>query len=74
MKKKPDQQADFESNLVKLEAIISSIDQPDISIENLLKQYEEGVKLLDQCKKTLNFAQNKIEELQSIMIEKEAAS
>jgi exodeoxyribonuclease VII small subunit len=74
VKKKPDQQADFESNLVKLEAIISSIDQPDISIENLLKQYEEGVKLLDQCKKTLNFAQNKIEELQSIMIEKEAAS
>ncbi len=52
---------EFESALKKLETIVESLENGELSLEAALKQYEEGVKMADICSKRLSDAQKKVE-------------
>ena len=53
----------FETALRKLESIVDSLESGDMSLEDALKQYEEGVKMADICSKRLSEAEKKVEVL-----------
>ena len=54
---------EFESALKKLETIVQNLESGDLSLEQALKQYEEGVKMADICTKRLSEAQKRVEVL-----------
>ena len=51
----------FEEALAKLEQITKELEEGDLSLEESLKYFDEGVKLAEQCNSKLNDAQKKIE-------------
>ncbi len=54
---------EFESALKKLEAIVESLENGELSLEQALKQYEEGVKMADICSKRLTEAEKRVDVL-----------
>ncbi|WP_340103959.1 exodeoxyribonuclease VII small subunit [Rhodohalobacter sp. 8-1] len=54
----------FEEALTKLEAIVEKLDDEDITLEESVQLYEEGLKLSKICSKTLENAELKIEEIE----------
>ncbi len=54
----------FEQALAKLEAIVQSIEQGKIGLQESIQQYEEGMKLIRQCRSILTEAEQKIQKLQ----------
>jgi len=54
----------FEEALTKLEAIVEKLDDDDITLEESVQLYEEGLKLSKICSKTLENAELKIEEIE----------
>jgi len=55
----------FEASLTRLEALVRTLEQGDISLEESLKVFEEGVRLSKNCTKILNDAEKKVEMLMS---------
>ncbi len=53
----------FETALKKLENIVENLENGDLSLEDALKQYEDGVKMADLCTKRLTEAEKKVEVL-----------
>lgn len=51
----------FEVAFKKLEAIVGNLENGDLSLEDALKQYEEGVRMADLCSKRLGEAEKKVE-------------
>ncbi len=51
----------FEEALAELEQITKELEEGDLSLEEALKHFDEGVKLAAQCNGKLNDAQKKIE-------------
>ncbi len=51
----------FEQSLARLEEIAAEIETGSIGLEQSLKRYEEGVRLLRRCNAFLNHAQRRIE-------------
>lgn len=51
----------FDAALKKLETLVESLESGDLSLEDALKKYEEGVKLADFCTKRLSEAEKKVE-------------
>ena len=51
---------DFEKKLQKLEEIVANMEKGDLSLENSLKSFEEGVTLSRQCNEQLNEAEQKV--------------
>ncbi|MCH5291249.1 MAG: exodeoxyribonuclease VII small subunit [Treponema sp.] len=51
----------FEENLAKLEALSAAIRQPDISVEDALRQFEEGITLARRMEKELDAIESKIQ-------------
>ncbi len=47
----------FEQSIKKLEEIISKLENNDISLEDSISAYREGVQLLESCRKQLEEAQ-----------------
>lgn len=54
---------DFGEALKKLEDIVTSMENGSLSLEQALKQYEEGVALARQCQNALQEAQKRIQQL-----------
>ena len=54
---------EFEPALKKLEGIVEKLETGDLSLEEALKAYEEGVRLADACQKRLTEAEKKVEVL-----------
>lgn len=50
----------FESALQELEAIVRTLEDGGVPLEESLKAYERGMVLLRQCQETLNRAEQKI--------------
>lgn len=50
----------IEENFAKLEEIISSLEQNDLSLEEAFKMYEAGIKLTAQCSKQLDKVEKQI--------------
>lgn len=53
----------FEKALERLNKIVDDLEDGNLSLDDSLKSYEEGVKLIKMCTKKLNDAQKKIEVL-----------
>lgn len=54
---------DFEKDLNKLNEIVSSLEDDDLSLDESLKLYEEGKALISKLEKVLNTAEEKIEKV-----------
>ena len=52
---------DFESNLAKLEELTNDIKRTDISLEDALKDFEEGIKLAKTLEKDIEKIEGKIQ-------------
>jgi exodeoxyribonuclease VII small subunit len=53
----------FEQAIKKLTDIVSKIEQGQISLEQSLAQYEQGMELIKHCRAILQKAEKKIEEI-----------
>ncbi len=56
-------QIDFESSLKKLEQIVAKLEDGDISLEDSVKSFEEGIGLVKECQKQLSVAELKVKKL-----------
>ncbi len=54
---------DFEKSLERLEAIVEEMERGDLSLEQMIKHFEEGSKLVTLCSSKLNEVEQKIEKL-----------
>jgi exodeoxyribonuclease VII small subunit len=59
----PEKPFDFEASLKQLEALVGRMESGDMSLEDSLKAFEEGVKLTRLCQETLTHAQQKVQTL-----------
>ena len=55
----------YEESITRLNKIVESIEQGKIGLEDSIKQYEEGMALIRQCRKVLSEAEMKIQYLQA---------
>ncbi len=60
-KKKAEGELDLETALEKLELLVESLEQGDLSLEESLKAFEAGIKLTRQCQETLAAAEQKVQ-------------
>ena len=51
----------FETSLARLEKIVERLEGEDLSLEESLRAFEEGMALARQCRRTLDQAEKKIE-------------
>ena len=62
-KKKDNDISSFESDLKSLQKILEDIENDDLSLEMMIKKYQEGVEISKKCQKTLQEAEQKIKEI-----------
>ena len=55
----------FEDSLAKLEGIVDALEDDDVSLEESVKKFEEGIKLVKDCQKQLKEAELKVNKLMS---------
>ena len=55
--------AAFESDLKKLEEVVERLERGDLSLDDSVKLFEDGVKLSNACKAELDKAEGKIQVL-----------
>ncbi len=55
----------YEKSLAELEAVVEKLETGDISLEDSLKQFEQGIKLTRFCQKALQNAEQKVQTLLS---------
>jgi exodeoxyribonuclease VII small subunit len=53
----------FEQAIEKLEAIVDDLEQGDLTLEETLKKFEEGMELSKFCTDKLNQAEQKLKKL-----------
>ncbi|MFK7816682.1 MAG: exodeoxyribonuclease VII small subunit [Gammaproteobacteria bacterium] len=51
---------DFEKSLKQLETLVDKLEKGDLSLEDSLKNFENGVKLTRECRQALQKAEQKI--------------
>ncbi len=54
---------DFEQALKSLEMVVNELEDENISLEDAMEKFEQGIKFSSYCLKKLNEAEKKIEEL-----------
>ena len=59
-----EEKIEFEKSLKRLEEIVGKVEGETLPLEESLKLYEEGKKLIASLEKTLKEAERKVEELQ----------
>ncbi len=57
----------FEEELIKLENIVTALEKGDLSLDDSVKKFEEGINISKECNKMLETAEKKI----SILIGKD---
>lgn len=50
----------FEENMKKLETIATDLENDELSLDESVKKFEEGMKVAKDCKKMLDEAEKKI--------------
>jgi exodeoxyribonuclease VII small subunit len=51
----------FEVQIEKLEVLVAQLENGNLSLEDSIKAYEEGVKIAQACQATLKNAEQKVE-------------
>jgi exodeoxyribonuclease VII small subunit len=52
---------DFEKSLLRLEEVVKRLESPDLSLDEAMKLFEEGVKLSRECQTQLEEAEGRVE-------------
>lgn len=60
---KQNQSPDFEKSLAELEKIVRRMEHGEQSLEQTLKDFERGMMLSEQCRKSLETARQRVEKL-----------
>ncbi|MBI2428704.1 MAG: exodeoxyribonuclease VII small subunit [Ignavibacteriales bacterium] len=60
---KKENKNNFENSLKRLEAIVDSLEQGEVSLEESLKMFEEGIRLSKECLETLGKAELTVKQL-----------
>lgn len=60
---KNDKNPTFEVMLSELESIVRAVEQGKIGLEESIKEYEKGMKLIQRCRKVLSDAEARIQQL-----------
>ena len=63
MTKKQQTRVDFEQALEDLEALVSSMEDGELSLEDSLQAFEKGIKLTRKCQAALKQAEQKVQVL-----------
>ena len=53
----------FEDNLVKLEGLVARMESGEMNLDEMIKAFEEGRKLVAECQKDLDSIRLKIEKV-----------
>jgi exodeoxyribonuclease VII small subunit len=56
-----DAKVDFERSLARLEQVVKKLESPELSLDEAMKLFEEGVKLSRECQKQLEEAEARVE-------------
>ena len=56
----------FESKLNRLEEIVGQMESGELPLEESLKMFEEGIKMVRECQTQLNAAEQKVKVLMSV--------
>lgn len=56
-------ETDYQTLYEQLDAVLAKLQAPDVHVDEAVKLYEEGLKLVDALEKHLKQAENKIEKL-----------
>jgi exodeoxyribonuclease VII small subunit len=56
-------EADYQGLSSELDAVLSALQQPDVAVDEAVKLYEQGMKLVTQLEKHVTSAENKLEKL-----------
>lgn len=61
--KKPEapKKPDFERSLARLEEVVRRLESPQLSLDEAMKLFEEGVSLSRECQKQLEEAEGRVE-------------
>ena len=59
----------FEEYLARLESLVEKMESGDLSLEDSLKTFEEGIKLTRECQQALKTAEQKV----NLLIEQNGA-
>jgi len=51
----------FEQNLERLEAIVKMLEESELSLEDALKLFDEGIAVSEGCRKQLEEAEHRVE-------------
>ena len=65
----PDETIDFEKSLNQLESLVESMEDGEMSLEESLKAFEDGIRLTRQCQQALSAAEQRVQ----ILLEKDGA-
>jgi exodeoxyribonuclease VII small subunit len=57
----PPKKGDFEKSLTRLEEVVKRLENADLSLDDSMKLFEEGVKLSRECQKQLEEAEGRVE-------------
>lgn len=57
----PQKKLDFERCLARLEEVVRKLESPQLSLDESMKLFEEGVELSRECQKQLEEAEGKVE-------------
>lgn len=53
----------YEAQINKLEHIVNALESGELSLDDALKQYEQGIQLVRHCQKALDAAEQKVQQL-----------
>ncbi|HEY8713970.1 MAG TPA: exodeoxyribonuclease VII small subunit [Candidatus Acidoferrum sp.] len=60
-KVEPPKKPDFERSLSRLEEVVRRLESPQLSLDDAMKLFEEGVALSRECQKQLEEAEGRVE-------------
>jgi len=60
-KSEPAKKPEFEKTLARLEEVVRKLESPQLSLDDAMKLFEEGVALSRECQKQLEEAEGKVE-------------
>ena len=63
MSKKTEAGPDFEKTLAELEKLVENLEQGDLSLDESLSGFKQGIELTRQCQSVLDNAQQTVEQL-----------
>ncbi len=62
-KPEPPKKVDFERSLARLEEVVQKLENANLSLDEAMKLFEEGVELSRECQKQLEQAEGRVEVL-----------